>query len=57
MIVQKLSAQIVAGQPETVDIFSLAVRGIVNEASLQTAPALIQNLYPNLVKGMEHKAS
>ena len=39
------------------DIFSLAVRGIVNEASMQTAPALIQNLYSNLVKGLEHRTS
>lgn len=32
MIVQKLADAIVSGNEETLDIFSLTVRGIINEA-------------------------
>lgn len=56
MIVNKLAAEIVAGKSDTLDIFSLTVRGVINESSEQTAPALIQNLSQPLLRGIEQGA-
>ena len=57
MIVQKLADAIVSGNDETLDIFSLTVRGIINEAQEQSAVSLIQTLYPSVYRGIEQGAA
>ena len=56
MIVTKLITEIVGGQLEALDIFSLTVRGVVNDCSESYAPSLIQTLYPSLLQGIERCA-
>ena len=53
MIVTKLVTEIVDGSPEALDIFSLTVRGVVNDCTDSYAPNLISTLYPYLQRGIE----
>ena len=53
MIVTKLITEIVNGQLEALDIFSLTVRGVVNDCSEAYAPSLIQTIYPHLMRGID----
>ena len=57
MIVTKLITEIVGGQLEALDIFSLTVRGVVNDCSESYAPSLISTLYQHLHRGIEHGSS
>lgn len=57
MIVTKLITEIVNGQLEALDIFSLTVRGVVNDCSDSYAPSLIQTIYPHLMRGIEQGSS
>jgi len=54
-IVQKLAQEIVDGDQKTLDIFSLTVRGIVNESSEDAATGIITNLMPHMQRGIETK--
>lgn len=55
MILQKLAHVIVEGKDDaTLDIFSLTVRGIVNETREDTAEGIIETLQPYMLKGIEH---
>ena len=53
MIVTKLITEIVGGTLDALDIFSLTVRGVVNDCSEQYAPQLIQTIYPSLIHGIQ----
>ena len=53
MIVNKLITEITTGQLEALDIFSLTVRGVVNDCSDSCAPNLIHTIYPQLLSGIE----
>lgn len=53
MIVNKLITEITTGQLEALDIFSLTVRGVVNDCSDSYAPNLIHTIYPQLLSGIE----
>ena len=53
MITQKLADAIVAGNEETLDIYSLTVRGIISECKEESANSLIKTLYPCVYKGIE----
>ena len=53
MILTKLITAIVGGQPDALDIFSLTVRGVVNDCSDAYAASLISTVYPHLLKGIE----
>lgn len=53
MIMTKLINEIVDGQPEALDIFSLTVRGVVSDCSDSYATSLIATLYPKLREGIE----
>lgn len=53
MIVTKLITEITSGQPEALDIFSLTVRGVVNDCTDSYAPTLISTLYAYLLRGIE----
>jgi hypothetical protein len=44
MILQKLASEIVDGDEKTLDIFSLTVRGLVNESSDESATGIITTL-------------
>jgi len=44
MILQKLASEIVDGEETTLDIFSLTVRGLVNESSDESATGIITTL-------------
>ena len=57
MIVTKLINEIVGGQLEALDIFSLTVRGVVNDCSDAYAPSLIHTVYPHLLRGIEQGAT
>ncbi len=37
MILQKLATEVVEGNTETIDIFSLSIRGIINESQEERA--------------------
>ena len=54
MIVTKLITVIVGGQLEALDIFSLTVRGVVNDCGESYAPSLISTLYPHLHRGIDN---
>ena len=53
MIVTKLVTEIVDGSPEALDIFSLTVRGVVNDCTDSYAPNLISTLNPYLLRGID----
>ena len=53
MIVKKLIQEIVNPALEARDIFSLTVRGVVNDCSDSYAPTLITTLYDHLVSGID----
>ena len=53
MITQKLADAIIAGNEETLDIYSLTVRGIITECKEEFANSLIKTLYPCVYKGIE----
>lgn len=55
MILLKLADQIVEGDAKTVDIFSLTVRGIVNESSEENASGIIATLLNPMTRGIETK--
>lgn len=57
MIVTKLVTEIVDGSPEALDIFSLTVRGVVNDCTDSYAPNLISTLNPYLLKGIDKGAA
>jgi hypothetical protein len=57
MIMQKLASEIVDGDEKTIDIFTLTVRGIVNEASDEGASGIITTLQPLMMKGIEQKSA
>lgn len=44
MILQKLASEIADGEETTLDIFSLTVRGLVNESSDESATGIITTL-------------
>jgi hypothetical protein len=52
-ILEKLAQEIVEGKQETLDIFTLALRGIVTEAREEFAGSLIASVNPKLVVGLE----
>lgn len=52
MIVEKMAERVVEGEKETRDIYSLAIRSIINEINEEYAIAMIKNVYPRLIKGM-----
>lgn len=52
MILQKLVTEVVDGPKETIDIFALSIRGIVNESSEERANGIISTLAPSLLKGI-----
>lgn len=41
MILSKLATEVVEGNPETIDIFSLCIRGIINETQEDRAAGII----------------
>jgi hypothetical protein len=53
MILKKLATEVVEGKTETIDIFALCIRGIVNESTEERANGIITTLYPLLLKGIE----
>jgi hypothetical protein len=53
MIVEKMAERVVEGEKETRDIYSLAIRSIITEISDEYAIAMIKNVYPKLMKGMQ----
>jgi hypothetical protein len=53
MILQKLVAEVVDGNTETIDIFALSIRGIINESQEERATGIINNLTPQLLKGIQ----
>ena len=53
MILQKLAQDIVDGDEKTIDIFSLTVRGIINESEDESAASIIQTLQPQMLRGIE----
>jgi hypothetical protein len=55
MILLKLADQIVEGDAKTVDIFSLTVRGIVNESSEDSASGIIATLLNPMTRGIDTK--
>mgnify|MGYP006906972186 CR=1 FL=1 len=60
MIVKKLGEEVTDTAPEkleTLDIFSLAIRSIINDADEGLAQPLISNLSPNLLAGISGKNS
>ena len=52
MILQKLATEVVEGNTETIDIFALWSRGIINETSEERSQGIITTLYPMLLKGI-----
>jgi hypothetical protein len=52
MILQKLATEVVEGNTETIDIFALCIRGIINETSEERSQGIITTLYPMLLKGI-----
>jgi len=52
MIAEKMAERVVEGEKETRDIYSLAMRSIINELNDEYAIAMIKNVYPRLLKGM-----
>ena len=52
MIVEKMAERVVEGEKETRDIYSLAIRSIINEGNDQFASAMIKSVYPRLIKGL-----
>lgn len=57
MILQKLADQIVDGDSKTVDIFSLTVRGIVNESAEDSANGIVTTLLNSMTRGIDTKAN
>ena len=53
MIVEKMAERVVEGEKETRDIYSLAIRSIINEGNDQFAAVMIKSVYPKLIKGMQ----
>jgi len=56
LILEKLAYEIVEGKEETLDIFTLTVRGIVMEAKEEFASSLIKTLGAYLIKGLEYSS-
>ena len=52
MVVEKMSERVVEGEKETRDIYSMAIRSIINELNEEYAIATIRSVYPRLLKGM-----
>jgi hypothetical protein len=52
-ILDKLALEIVEGKAETLDIFTLALRGIVTEAREDFAASLISTINRKLIVGLE----
>jgi hypothetical protein len=52
MVVEKMSERVVEGEKETRDIYSMAIRSIINELNEEYAIAVIKSVYPRLMKGM-----
>ena len=52
MILNKLASEVVEGSTETIDIFALSIRGIINESQEDRARGIIDTLYPILMKGI-----
>lgn len=52
MIVEKMAERVVEGEKETRDIYSLAIRSIINEGNDVFASAMIKSTYPRLLKGL-----
>ena len=52
MIVEKMAERVVEGEKETRDIYSLAIRSIINEGNDAFASAMIKSVYPRLLKGL-----
>jgi hypothetical protein len=53
MIVEKMAERVVEGEKETRDIYSLAIRSIINEINEEYAVTMIKSVYPRLLKGMQ----
>jgi hypothetical protein len=53
MIVEKMAERVVEGEKETRDIYSLAIRSIINELNEEYAVSMIKSVYPRLLKGMQ----
>ena len=53
MIVEKMAERVVEGEKETRDIYSLAIRSIINELNEDYAVSMIRSVYPRLIKGMQ----
>jgi hypothetical protein len=52
MIVDKMAERVIEGEKETRDIYSLAIRSIINEINEEYAVAMIKSVYFRLIKGM-----
>jgi hypothetical protein len=53
IILNELAKNVVESSMETIDIFSLSIRGIINESQEERAPGIIHTLYPYLLKGIQ----
>jgi len=52
LIVEKMSERVVQGEKETRDIYSMAIRSIINEINEEYAITTVKSIYPRLIKGM-----
>jgi len=52
MVVEKMSERVVEGEKETRDIYSMAIKSIINELNEEYAIAVIRAIYPRLMRGM-----
>jgi hypothetical protein len=52
MVVEKMAERVVEGDKETRDIYSMAIRSIINEINEEYAIAMIKTVYTRLLKGM-----
>lgn len=52
MIVKKLAEMVVQGGEQTLDIYALAVKGIIHEVEEQSAVRMIESIVPFITKGL-----
>lgn len=52
MIVDKMAERVVEGNKETRDIYSLAIRSIIQEIKEEAAVQMIKIVYARLIKGL-----
>jgi len=53
MIVKKLAEMVVQGGEQTLDIYALAVKGIIHEIEEQSAARMIESIVPFITKGLK----